>query len=130
MFDTGQAARLLGFPSAGLAYLLTSLAGVTSDKRYQLADWRVRPLSPEMQHYARSDTHYLLYCYDRLKAALVEAGEAIPAGWALPLPRDAPQVCACRVGGLAGMGGHRDNGADRTMWSGEAVPPTTSCTVL
>ena len=38
-----------------------------ADKRFQLADWRARPLTPEMLHYARADTHYLLYCYDRLK---------------------------------------------------------------
>lgn len=38
-----------------------------ADKRFQLADWRVRPLTPEMLHYARCDTHYLLYCYDRLR---------------------------------------------------------------
>ena len=24
-------------------------------------------MTEEMLHYARSDTHYLLYCYDRLK---------------------------------------------------------------
>lgn len=28
MFDTGQAARVLAFPSAGLAYLLSHLCGV------------------------------------------------------------------------------------------------------
>lgn len=38
-----------------------------ADKRFQLADWRVRPLTSEMLHYARCDTHYLLYCYDRLR---------------------------------------------------------------
>lgn len=40
---------------------------VQADKKYQLADWRVRPLSDELMLYARSDTHYLLYIYDRLK---------------------------------------------------------------
>lgn len=38
-----------------------------ADKRFQLADWRVRPLTQEMLHYARSDTHFLLYCYDKLR---------------------------------------------------------------
>lgn len=38
-----------------------------ADKRWQLADWRVRPLSAEALHYARMDTHYLLYIYDCLK---------------------------------------------------------------
>ncbi len=31
-------------------------------------------MSPEMLHYARSDTHYLLYIYDRLKADLRALG--------------------------------------------------------
>ena len=38
-----------------------------ADKRYQLADWRTRPLPEDMLKYARMDTHYLLYIYDRLK---------------------------------------------------------------
>ena len=38
-----------------------------ADKRWQLADWRVRPLGEEALHYARSDTHFLLYCYDKLR---------------------------------------------------------------
>lgn len=41
-----------------------------ADKQYQLADWRVRPLGPELLHYARSDTHYLLYIYDCMKVPL------------------------------------------------------------
>jgi exosome complex exonuclease RRP6 len=42
--------------------------GGQADKRWQLADWRVRPLSDEALLYARMDTHYLLYIHDRLKA--------------------------------------------------------------
>ena len=72
MFDTGQAARELEFPSPGLAYLLQHLCGVKADKRFQLADWRLRPLPPDMQHYARVDTHFLLYMHDRLKEILAQ----------------------------------------------------------
>ena len=71
LFDTGQAARVLEFPSFGLAYLLSHFCDVTADKKYQLADWRIRPLSAEMLLYARMDTHYLLYIYDRLRSQLV-----------------------------------------------------------
>ena len=42
-------------------------ACMQADKRWQLADWRVRPLSEEALLYARMDTHYLLYMYDRIK---------------------------------------------------------------
>ncbi len=40
-----------------------------TDKRFQLADWRVRPLSPQMLQYARMDTHYLLHMYDVCKVS-------------------------------------------------------------
>ncbi len=33
LFDTGQAARVLGFPSAGLAYLLSYFCGVKVKER-------------------------------------------------------------------------------------------------
>ena len=67
MFDTGQAARVLSLQSKGLAYLLQHYCAVTADKKYQLADWRIRPLSEEMLKYAREDTHYLLYIYDVIR---------------------------------------------------------------
>eukprot|EP00761_Pharyngomonas_kirbyi_P013771 gb/GECH01013800.1/.p1 GENE.gb/GECH01013800.1/~~gb/GECH01013800.1/.p1 ORF type:complete len:847 (+),score=165.24 gb/GECH01013800.1/:1-2541(+) len=70
MFDTGQASRVLHLPSFSLAYLLKVYAGVEADKRFQTADWRLRPLPHNMVHYARQDTHYLLYVYDRLRTEL------------------------------------------------------------
>ena len=70
MFDTGQAARVLDLPSKGLAYLLSHYCGVSADKRFQLADWRLRPLTNDMLEYARGDTHHLLYVHDRLKQQL------------------------------------------------------------
>ncbi|KAL8711091.1 MAG: hypothetical protein Q9220_004472 [cf. Caloplaca sp. 1 TL-2023] len=41
------------------------------DKRYQMADWRMRPLPEQMFDYARSDTHFLLYIYDNLRNELL-----------------------------------------------------------
>ncbi|KAJ1621025.1 ribonuclease H-like domain-containing protein, partial [Pavlovales sp. CCMP2436] len=75
LFDTGQAARVLGLPSAGLAYVLRHFCGVHADKKLQLADWRQRPLTDDMAAYARADTHYLLYVHDRLKAELAKADQ-------------------------------------------------------
>lgn len=48
----------------------------TADKKYQLADWRIRPLPAEMLAYARSDTHFLLYIYDNLRNALLDRGQS------------------------------------------------------
>lgn len=70
MFDTGQAARKLMFSRFGLGFLLEQICEVKTDKSFQLADWRVRPLSEEHLKYARMDTHYLLYIYDYLKVQL------------------------------------------------------------
>jgi len=42
MFDTGQASRVLEFPKFSLAFLLTHYCNISVDKKYQLADWRIR----------------------------------------------------------------------------------------
>lgn len=70
LFDTGQAARALNLPKFGLAFLLQHYCNYNTDKRHQMADWRVRPLPGPLSLYARADTHFLLYIYDRLKMEL------------------------------------------------------------
>ena len=72
MFDTGIALQTLHLPHS-LAFCVDHFAQVKLDKQYQTADWRVRPLPAPMIAYARLDTHYLLYCYDRLKQLLLNA---------------------------------------------------------
>lgn len=67
VFDTFIASKILNFPSNSLAFLLEHYVQLSVDKKYQLADWRIRPLPSEMIKYAREDTHYLLYIYDRIK---------------------------------------------------------------
>jgi ribonuclease D len=75
MFDTGQAARVLGLAGGfGLANLLDTFCKVKTNKRFQMADWRQRPLSKEMQNYARIDTHYLIYIRDRLENLILAMG--------------------------------------------------------
>jgi exosome complex exonuclease RRP6 len=65
-----QAASLLGFEKKGLSFLLQHYCQVHVNKKYQLADWRIRPLPQEMVKYAREDTHYLIYIYERMKQDL------------------------------------------------------------
>ncbi|VDH99529.1 exosome complex exonuclease RRP6 [Mytilus galloprovincialis] len=74
MFDTGQAARVLNMARHSLAHLLQVYCQVEADKQYQLADWRIRPLPEELIKYAREDTHYLLYIYDKMRNELIERG--------------------------------------------------------
>ena len=71
LFDTFHASTVLQLPSKSLAYLLLKYCNVEANKKYQLADWRLRPLPTAMLDYARSDTHYLLYIYDRIRRDLV-----------------------------------------------------------
>ena len=72
LFDTMQAARILGYKQVGLDSVLSEKLGVTLNKKYQKADWGKRPLSAEMLNYARLDTHYLLELRDSLEAELKE----------------------------------------------------------
>ncbi|NWX43188.1 EXOSX protein, partial [Steatornis caripensis] len=78
MFDTHQAARLLNLGRHSLEHLLKLYCNIDADKQYQLADWRIRPLPEEMIRYARDDTHYLLYIYDKMREALWEKGNEQP----------------------------------------------------
>uniref|UniRef100_A0A2K5Q5I0 Exosome complex component 10 n=1 Tax=Cebus imitator TaxID=2715852 RepID=A0A2K5Q5I0_CEBIM len=78
MFDTHQAARLLNLGRHSLDHLLKLYCNVESNKQYQLADWRIRPLPEEMLSYARDDTHYLLYIYDKMRLELWERGNGQP----------------------------------------------------
>jgi len=70
MFDTQKAGRILQEESVSCAHLLQKYCNVSVNKRFQLADWRVRPIPHEMLVYARQDSHYLLYLYDVYRNAL------------------------------------------------------------
>ncbi|XP_066499858.1 exosome component 10 [Hoplias malabaricus] len=78
MFDTHLASRSLNLGRNSLDHLLKVYCNIESDKRYQLADWRIRPLPEEMVKYAQADTHYLLYVYDRIRADLFDAANKQP----------------------------------------------------
>ncbi|KAG0328147.1 exosome nuclease subunit [Podila humilis] len=77
MFDTYNATKLLEMGQHSLAFLLDTYASFHADKKYQLADWRIRPLPKEMSEYARADTHFLLYIYDKMRNALLEKSNPI-----------------------------------------------------
>jgi ribonuclease D len=74
IFDTMQAGRILGRKQAGLDRLLEEKFSVKINKRFQKADWAVRPLSRDLLLYARLDTHYLIPLRDILKGELEAHG--------------------------------------------------------
>ena len=79
LFDTMSAARTLGWPQVGLANILDTHFGVKMNKKFQRADWKRRPLSPEQLDYARMDTHYLVALRDKQIELLTESGRLVEA---------------------------------------------------
>ena len=72
LFDTMQAARVLGYPAVGLDTLLAEKFQMKIDKRHQKADWGARPLTSAQIDYARQDTHYLFALRDLMETELRE----------------------------------------------------------
>lgn len=81
LFDTMLSARIIGRKAIGLANMLEEYFGLQVDKRFQRADWSVRPLPTDQLRYAQQDTHYLPMLRDILieqmqqKGVLAEARE-------------------------------------------------------
>ncbi len=94
IFDTMVAARILGEQAVGLAALLNSRMGLELEKKYQRANWGLRPLTPEMLTYACQDSHYLYELRNILAGELKEKGL-----WELALE---DFRLACHVEGHAG----------------------------
>jgi ribonuclease D len=74
LFDTMQAARILGYKFVGLDNILSEKFSVKVDKRHQKADWGARPLTGAQLNYASMDTHYLIALRDLLEKELREMG--------------------------------------------------------
>lgn len=74
VFDTMIAARLTGCLEFSLAALLHNHFGIVLAKGSQKANWARRPLSAQMEEYARNDTKHLLPLAATLEAQLVELG--------------------------------------------------------
>jgi ribonuclease D len=74
LFDTMVSAQLLGEEKIGLADVLGKYFDVTLDKRFQRADWSLRPLSAEMIAYAAEDTRHLHRLAELFEARLLALG--------------------------------------------------------
>jgi ribonuclease D len=74
IFDTMQAARILGREKLSLGDQVESEFGIHLDKHNQKADWAVRPLPQSMQSYACLDTHFLIPFYQNIKQELTAKG--------------------------------------------------------
>ena len=74
LFDTMVGCKLLGEQNLGLADLLSAAFGVTLDKRFQCANWALRPLTEEMLAYALEDTTHLIPFAEMVEQRLRDAG--------------------------------------------------------
>jgi len=74
VFDTMIAARLVGSTEFSLAALLRNYFGIVLAKGSQKANWARRPLSPQMEEYARNDTRHLEALAAKLEAELCRLG--------------------------------------------------------
>jgi ribonuclease D len=70
VFDTMAASQVLGHDGYGLAAVLERHFDVHLSKKFQKADWRVRPLPDDQAEYARLDVRYLIPLRERLQAEL------------------------------------------------------------
>ena len=107
LFDTRLAAQFLNEPGIGLAAMLEKYIGVHPDKRFQRADWSMRPLTQPMLEYAAMDTRHLPDLRDILRDALIARGRLewvleecalmTAVRWPEPAP---PEEAALNVKGL------------------------------
>ena len=74
VFDTQQAASLLGWPKTGYGSIVEALCGVPLGKAYATYDWATRPLDPAALAYAVDDVVYLPRIAEHLRAAVAAAG--------------------------------------------------------
>lgn len=77
LFDTFHAAKQLSLGKYSLAYLLEYYVKFRTSKKWQLADWRIRPLSDEMKDYAKADTHFLIEVFYKIHSELLKIPNAL-----------------------------------------------------
>ena len=72
IFDTHQAASILGCHNLSLSTLISQYLGMElkKDKKMQRSKWETRPLTEEQIHYAVEDTAHLTALYRRLESEI------------------------------------------------------------
>lgn len=73
VFDSQQAASLLGWEKTGYGAAVEQVCGVALSKAYAQYDWATRPLDPAALRYAVDDVVYLPEVCERLRAAVQAA---------------------------------------------------------
>lgn len=76
VYDTALAARAIGVKQFSLQNLIQTYFQVTLSKKFQKANWKLRPLSSEQLDYASLDTAYLDPLYRILSAEVEKKGRS------------------------------------------------------
>ncbi|MCC7574726.1 ribonuclease D [Candidatus Woesearchaeota archaeon] len=72
LFDTQIAALFIGEKNVGLGSLLEKYFSINKESKFQMADWTIRPINPEMMTYAVKDTLYLIKLKELLETRIEE----------------------------------------------------------
>lgn len=72
LFDTQLAATFLNFEQVGLGALQKMFFNIEKQKKFQKADWTLRPLTHDMLAYAMQDTTHLIRLKSKLEDLLKE----------------------------------------------------------
>lgn len=73
VFDTQQAAALLGYPRTGYGAVVEQITGIGLAKEHSTYDWGQRPIDTDALHYALDDVIHLPRIADHLRAAVADA---------------------------------------------------------
>ncbi|MCX8039780.1 MAG: HRDC domain-containing protein [Planctomycetota bacterium] len=73
VFDSQQAAALLGWEATGYGAVVERLLGIRLEKAYAHYDWASRPLDPGALRYAVEDVRYLPLVGQRLRELVIAA---------------------------------------------------------
>ena len=74
IFDTYFALTILGEKNNNLGNVLEKYFNAVKEKKYQKADWTIRPINKDMLAYAVGDSKYLIRLRDILEKKLSELG--------------------------------------------------------
>lgn len=73
LYDTQQAASILGWPRTGLATLVETICGVRLGKTFARHDWGRRPIPQAALEYAIHDVLYLKQLHEHMKTLVADA---------------------------------------------------------
>jgi len=74
IFDTALAARAIGLRHFSLQHLIETYFKVKISKKFQKANWKLRPLPKDQLDYASLDTVYLIRLHQILKDEVIRKG--------------------------------------------------------